>query len=299
MNQLIAIRCFARVVETASFTCAADSLGMPKATVSKLVQDLEAHLGVLLLQRSTRKVSATADGEAYYEGTARLVRELEDFDASFTVANVKPKGRIRVDAGGVPARMILIPALAGFYERFPDMRIDLGVGNDAVDLIGDNVDCVIRGGPVTTLSLVSRPLGQASWTTCATPGYLARHGRPAHPDDLRNGHLLVGYRSANSGRAIAARFQRGSEVVEVDGPCLLSVDDGGARVAAGLAGLGLLQTFTFAVRDELRGGRLIPVLQDWAPPRYPFHVIYPRKRTLTRRVRVFIDWLAERFAGIE
>src|SRR5450830_1402071 len=174
MNQLLAFRCFARVYEIGSFNKAADSLELPKATVSKLVQDLESYLGLRLLQRSTRQVSATADGQAYYEGTARLIRELEDFDQSFSGAHVKPRGKIRVNVGGVPGRQIILPALPEFFARYPDLQIDFGVSDHTVDLIGDNVDCVVRGGTPNALSMVARLLGSASWTTCATPAYLEK-----------------------------------------------------------------------------------------------------------------------------
>jgi LysR family transcriptional regulator for bpeEF and oprC len=299
MNQLLSIRCFARVVETGSFTRAADSLEMPKATVSKLVQDLEAYLGVLLLQRTTRKVAITADGNAYYERTARLIRELEDIDLSFSGDHKKPRGKIRVDIGGLPARMIVIPALPGFFARYPGMQIDFGVGDRNVDLVGDNVDCVVRGGPMTELSLVSRLLGTASWTTCATAAYLLANGTPQHPRDIKSGHRIVSYHSALSGRAIPGVFEKKSERIEVDGPYTVSVNDGNARLAAGLAGLGILQTFTYAIRSELQAKTLVPILAGWAPTRYPFHVVYPPNRNLSNRVRVFIDWLVEIFEALD
>lgn len=171
MNQIFAIRCFSRVVETASFTKAADSLGVPKATVSKIVRDLETHVGVRLLQRTTRRLSVSADGQPYFDQTSKLVRDLEDIDTSFGGENGKPRGRIKVDIGGIPARMVVLPRLPEFIKRYPEMTIDFGVGDRAVDLVSENVDCVIRGGPPTELSFVSRLLGSASWTTCATPAY--------------------------------------------------------------------------------------------------------------------------------
>ncbi|MDB6145553.1 MAG: LysR family transcriptional regulator [Pseudomonas sp.] len=299
LNQLQAIRCFARVVETLSFTKAADSLDIPKATVSKMVQDLETHLGIQLLHRSTRKVTVTADGFAYYEGTARLIRDLEDFDLGFAGSHVLPSGKIRVDVGGTPGRMIIVPALPDFFARYPDMQIDLGVGDHAVDLIGDNVDCVIRGGPQSRLSPVSRMLGMASWVTCATPAYLEQYGTPMHPNDLRHGHRIIGYQQADTGRALPSRFERGTETIEIEGPYSISVNDGGARAIAGLRGLGVLQTFRFAIKEHLDSGALIPILEQWRPAPYPFRIVYPANRKLSRRVRVFIDWLVEVFETLE
>lgn len=299
MNQLLAIRCFARVVETNSFTRAADSLGVPKATVSKLVIDLEAHLKVKLLQRSTRKVAPTADGIAYYRGTASLVRELEDFDSEFTGAHVRPHGKIRVSVGGTTGRMIVVPALPQFFEMYPEIQIELGVSDRAVDLVDENIDCVIRGGDMTQLSVVSRRIGSASWVTCATPEYLAKYGTPTHPNDLLEGHRIIGYHSARTDRTIPTRFVKGTEVVEVDGPYSISVNDGAARAGAGLGGLGILQTLTYAVRGDLNSGRLVPILNDWLPAPYPFHVVYPPNRKLSNRLRVFIDWLVDVFAEVK
>lgn len=299
MNQLLAIRCFARVVETGSFTKAADSLTVPKATVSKLVQDLEAHLRVRLLQRTTRRITVTADGQAYYERTARLIRDLEEIDTSLAGEHVKPRGKIRVDVGGIPSRFVVLPALPGFLARYPDIQIEFGVGDRTVDLIGENVDCVIRGGQPVDGPFVYRLLGTASWTNCATPAYLAEFGTPMHPRDLAKGHRIVAFRSARSGRPAPSIFIRGKERIEVDGPYAVSVNDGGARVAAGIAGLGVMQAFTFVIKDELAQGKLVPILEDWRPAPYPFYVVYPPDRNLGNRTRVFIDWLADTFSALE
>jgi DNA-binding transcriptional LysR family regulator len=298
-NQLLAIRSFARVVETGSFTRAADSLDMPKATVSKLVRELEAHLGVRLLQRTTRRVQVTDDGNSYYDRTARLIREIEEIDRSLSGAHKKPRGKIRVDVGGSPGRMILLPALPDFFARYPDMQIDLGVSDRSVDLIAENVDCVIRGGRTNEPSFVSRLLGTASFTTCATPDYLRKFGRPRHPRELLTKHRIVAYRSALTGRPLQSHFERGKERFDIDSPYSVSVNDGGARALGGLYGLGITQTFTYIVKEHLATGALVPILEDWAPPRYPFHVVYPQNLKLSNRVRVFIDWLATVFAGLD
>ncbi|QNB06707.1 LysR family transcriptional regulator [Herbaspirillum frisingense] len=295
MNQLLSIRCFARVVETRSFTRAAETLDLPKSTVSKLIVDLENHLGVRLLQRTTRRIEITADGQAYYAGTAGLIRDLEHFDQSFSSSHVRPRGKIRVDIGGTPGRLILLPKLPEFFARYPDVQIELGITDRPLNLIEDHVDVVIRGGILTEQSAAARPLGSASWTTCASPAYLARHGLPRHPDDLRQGHVIVGHHSARTNRSLPARFEQGAEVIEIDGPCYLSVNDGGSRGIAALGGLGVVQTLSFTIKDALTQGTLIEVLPDWRPTPYPFHVMYPENRKLSNRVRIFIDWVAEVF----
>jgi DNA-binding transcriptional LysR family regulator len=299
MNQLLAIRVFARVVETGSFTKAADSLDLPKTSVSKLIRELESHLGVRLLQRTTRRLTVTADGTSYYQLTNRLLHQLEDIDQGFSKAQGLPRGRIRIDIGGSTATLIVIPALPDFLARYPDIQIDLGVSDRPVDLVSERVDCVIRGGPLTEQSLAVRRLGEVSWTTCASPGYLQRHGVPTHPNDLNTGHLMVSYRSAATGRVLPARFQRNGEQHMVEGKAAVSVNESNAHLAAGVAGLGIIRTFSYTVRAHVERGELVPILQDWQPAPYPFHVLYPPNRHLSNRVRVFIDWLVETFSHID
>lgn len=295
MNQLMAIRAFARVVEAGSFTKAADSLDMPNATLSKLVQELEAHLGVRLLQRTTRRVTVTPEGQHYYEKTGLLLKELEDVDTSFTIARSKPRGHLRIDVGGSTAREVLIPALPDFLARYPDIRIDLGVSDRAVDMISDNVDCVIRGGPLDNSSLIARHIGNAAMVTCATPQYLKQFGVPAYPDELKNGHRLVSYVSSQNGRAMPFRFLRDGEKTEIKVEHRVGVNESNAHMAAGMAGLGVIQTFAYSAGPALKDGTMVEILKKWRPATYPFHVVYPQNRHVTHRLRVFIDWLVEIF----
>lgn len=295
MDQLLAIRAFARVVEAGNFTRAADSLDMPNTSLSKLVQELEAYLGVRLLQRTTRRVTVTPEGRDYYEKTARILNDLEDVDSSLNLARSKPRGQLRIDIGGSTAHDLLIPALPDFLARYPEIRIDLGVSDRAVDLIGDNVDCVIRGGPLDSSSLVARALGTAAMVTCATPAYLKLFGTPAYPDELKNGHRLVSYVSSQNGRAVPFRFLHAGEKTEIKVEHRVGVNESNAHLAAALAGLGIIQTFAYAAGPALRDGSLVEILQPWRPAPYPFHVVYPQSRHLTHRLRVFIDWLVQEF----
>lgn len=294
MDQLQAIRAFARVVEAGNFTRAADSLNMPNATLSKLVQELEAHLGVRLLQRTTRRVTVTPEGQDYYGKATRVLRDLEDIDSSFNIARSKPRGHLRIDVGGSTARDVLVPLLPDFLARYPDIRIDLGVSDRSVDLIGDNVDCVIRGGALDSSSLVARGLGQATMVTCASPEYLRHNGVPAYPEELRNGHRLVSYLSPQNGRAVPLRFERDGERHELTLEHRIGINESNAHLAACVTGLGIIQTFTYAAGAALRDGSLVEILEDWRPAPYPFHVAYPQNRYVTHRLRVFIDWLVER-----
>ncbi|GAB3092167.1 LysR family transcriptional regulator [Cupriavidus yeoncheonensis] len=250
-----------------------------------------------LLQRTTRRVTVTPEGAAYYERTARVLKELEDIDSGFVSAHQRPRGRLRIDIGSSSASCVLIPALPDFIARYPDIRLDLGVGDRQVNLVGENVDCVVRGGSADELSLIARQLGRASWVTCATPEYLKRHGKPTHPDQLKNGHRIVSYVSARTGRVTPMRFHSGSERIEVGGLPGIGVNESSAHVAAGMAGLGIFQTFSFAVRDAIARGALLPILSAWQPDPYPFFLMYPPDRHMSQRLRVFIAWATERFAN--
>jgi DNA-binding transcriptional LysR family regulator len=293
VDSLHAMRIFARVVETGSFTKAADSLDIPLATASRLVHDLEAQLRVKLLRRTTRTVTVTADGEAYYERTVHLVRELDEVNSSFGTDHSRPKGKIKVDTSASLASSFLIPALPRFHERYPDIEIELCVSDRLIHMVSENVDCAIRGGPMLDESVVARNIGYAAWTTCASPAYLARHGMPATPDQLRSGHHMINFVATRTGKVVPASFSVGAEVIQVETKSFLSVNEGNAHLAAGLAGIGIIHSFDFKVRPYIAAGQLIPILESWRPPPYPYHVVYPQNRHLSQRLRLFIDWLVE------
>ena len=293
MDSLHAIRIFNRVVETGSFTKAADSLDIPLATASRLVHDLEAQLRVKLLRRTTRTVSVTADGAAYYDRTVHLVRELDEVNSAFGTDHARPKGKIKVDTSASFGSGFLIPALPRFHARHPEIEIELCVSDRLIHMISENVDCAIRGGPMLDETVVARGIGHAAWTTCATPGYLARHGTPTTPDDLRAGHNMVNFVATRTGKVVPARFGDSNGVIQVDTRSFLSVNEGNAHLAAGLAGIGIIHSFDFKVRPHIEAGTLVPILESWQPPPYPYHVVYPQNRHLSQRLRVFIDWLVE------
>jgi LysR family transcriptional regulator, regulator for bpeEF and oprC len=297
MDQIQTMRVFARVVEAGTFTKAASSLELPKGTVTKLVQHLEGRLKVKLLNRTTRRVTVTPDGAAYYERTTRLLNDLDDIEASMTNAQANPSGRLRVDVGASVARLIVIPALPKFYQRYPDIQLDLGVSDRPVDLISDNVDCVIRGGELTEQSLVARRIANISLLTVASPDYLKRHGVPRHPSDLERGHITVGFFSSRTGRFHPEIFTKDGERIELVGTYKLSVNDSNAHTEALLAGLGISQTAAFAATPYLATGELVEVLPEWTRPRLPLHVVYPPNRHLSAKTRAFVDWAAELFAS--
>ncbi|RYF25873.1 MAG: LysR family transcriptional regulator [Comamonadaceae bacterium] len=297
MDQIQAMRIYARVVEAGTFTRAADSLQLPKATVTKHVQGLEARLRVKLLNRTTRRVTVTADGAAYYDRTVRLLADFDDIEASMGQARANPRGRLRVDVGTSVARLLIIPKLAEFQDRYPDIQIDLGVSDRTVDLIGDNVDCVIRGGELADQSLVARRIGNLEFVTLASPEYLAQHGTPKHPLELEAGHRNVIYFSPVSTRRYPLEFHKDGEVLEISGPSQLAVNESNAYLTALIAGRGVGQITTFQAHRHIDQGQLVRVLEDWSHPLLPIYVVYPPNRHLSAKVRAFVDWAAELFAA--
>lgn len=296
-DQLGAMRAFARVVEAGTFTRASDSLDMPKATLTKLIQALESHLRTRLLNRTTRRVTVTPDGAAYYERVVQLLADLDELDGSMALSQASPKGRLRIDISGSLALLVVIPALPDFHARYPDIQIDIGVSDRPVNLIAENVDCVVRGGEITDQTLIARRIAELAFITCAAPSYIARYGEPQHPSDLdKDHHYVVGYFSAETGRHWPFTFSLDGETLEIHGRYIAAFNEGSAYVAAAVAGLGVIQAPTFMIQRHLNDGALQPVLTQWTNEVMPLHIVYPPNRHLSTKLRVFVDWAAEIFA---
>jgi DNA-binding transcriptional LysR family regulator len=299
MDHLQAIRAFARVVETGGFSRAATSLQMPNATLSKAIGALEKHLGVKLLERSTRRVSVTHDGAAYYERIQHLLTELDDVEATLGRAQGSPRGRLRVDTGGSTASGLLIPALADFCARYPDIQLQLGVTDRTVDVIGENIDCAIRS-TAEDPALISRRIGSLAWTTCASPAYLQRHGVPSHPAQLLEDRFPVsGYFSARSGATPPLKFLDGEVPFQVAPDCKVMVNESNAHLATALAGIGLIHTLDFMVRPAIQRGELVAVLEQWRPQPLTVYAAYAPSRQLSTKVRVFVEWVSALYARLE
>lgn len=297
MDRFDAMQAFARVVETGSFTKAAATLHMSKTSVTQLVQQLEARLRVRLLNRTTRKVNVTADGAAYYERVVRLLADVDDAETSLSSAALAPRGRLRVDVSSPFARMLLIPALPGFYARYPEIQLTLGVSDRIIDIIGENVDCVVRGGEITDQSLIARHVGDLQLGIYATPGYLQRAGTPTHPRELEAaGHHTVGFLWSRTGKALPYVMWRDEERIEAQGRPLLIVDDGNAYLAAGLAGLGMLWLPHYMAKPHLASGELVRLFEDWQMKPMPMYLAFPPNRHVSAKLRVFIDWVVELMA---
>lgn len=299
MDQLSAMRVFVRVVETGNFTRAATSLNIPKTTVTNLVQGLEAHLNATLLNRTTRRVMVTTDGALYYERALQILSEIDELDSSLSTSRSQPGGRLRVEMAGAFADMIVVPGLCDFHARYPQIRLDMGVGDRLVDYVAENVDCALRAGTPTDGSLIARKVGMLPLKTYASPLYLERVGVPRHPSDLEGEHFSVGYLNAQTGKVMPLEFKLGEEELDIPARYIVSFNDARSYVGAAIAGMGIVQSPTFMVREAVRRGELVPVLEDWHRDPLPLYVVYPQTRHVSNRVRVFVDWLTKRLSNLD
>nr|WP_314094337.1 LysR family transcriptional regulator [uncultured Shinella sp.] len=299
MDQLSAMRVFLRVVETGSFTGASAALGMPKATVSNLIQNLETHLQTKLLNRTTRRVMVTTDGALYYERANQIVTEIDELDGSLSHSRMSPSGRLRVEMSGAFADLLIIPELNDFHEKYPDIKVDLGVGDRTVDYLAENVDCALRAGSPGNASLIARRVGEMGLVACAAPAYIDRFGLPAHPSDLEAAHHCVNYFLAQINRIMPFEFARDGETLEINSRYILSVNDARSYLAAALSGLGVAPLACFMAREPIARGQLVPVLTDWHIEPVPLYIVYPPNRHLSNKVRVFVDWVVRLLARTE
>jgi DNA-binding transcriptional LysR family regulator len=290
---------FVRVAEAGSFGKAADQLSLPRSTASKLIQDLEEHLGAKLIQRTTRTINITPEGAQYYERARRLIGDLEEMDASARGTRAQPKGRLRVDVGSILANQILLPALPQFQAAYPDIELRLGVSDRPADLVSEGIDCVIRGGALADTTLIARKLCEMDFVTCCHASYIERHGRPAHPAELEQGHHIVGYFSSLTGKVVPLRFLRGEEALEINAHAAVAVNESTAHLTALQGGLGIGQTFAWFVREGLARGGMVKLLEDWQQPRHPLYIMYPPNRHLNATVRVFVDWAVRLFSEVD
>ncbi|SCX68735.1 LysR family transcriptional regulator [Variovorax sp. EL159] len=290
MDRIDLLQVFLRVAETGSFTRAADRLGLPRATISTAVQQLETRLGSRLLHRTTRRVSLTPDGEVMLERARALVADMEDIEQQFLPAHGHVSGRLKVDVPSRIARRLIAPALPGFFERFPGIELELGSSDRAVDLVLEGVDCALRVGPLASSSLVARPLGHFTLINCASAAYLAQHGTPRTPADLPQ-HLAINYASPTSGRAAPWEWQRDGETHTLRMRNQVTTNNAETYIACALAGLGLIQIPAYDVREHLAASELVEVMPDARAEPLPVHLVYPHRRNLSRRMQAFAGWL--------
>ncbi len=293
MDRFDGMRVFTRVVERRSFTLAAEDLGLPRSTVTDAVKQLEARLGVRLLERTTRQVSPTLDGEAHYRRCLSLIADLEEAEAAF--GGAKPKGLLRVDVHGTLARHFVLPRLPDFLAEYPGIELYMSEGDRLVDLVREGIDCVLRVGDLRDSDMIARRIAMLEEVTCAGPAYIERYGQPASVDDL-DGHLMVGFHSSGSGALLPLEFTVNGTLREMTLRATVSVNGAESLVAAARLGLGLIQVPRYHIEQDLKRGTLVAVLADCPPSPTPVSLLYPRNRQLSPRVRVFIDWMTRAFA---
>lgn len=285
MDRIDLYRIFTRVVEAGSFTKAAATLNIPRSTVSTALTALEARLGVRLLNRTTRVVAPTQDGRAFYERCAQLIADVEEAEAAFRSEGASLSGKIHVDVPGRIGRLIVAPALPDFLDKYPDIEIQLGMTDRAVSLVGENVDCALRVGPLNDSELIARHIGHLPLINVASPAYLARHGVPHSIADLKDGHAMVGYASPSSGRVEEWEWVEGTSVQTMPLPCRVTVNSAEGYIAACLAGLGLIQIPAYDVQDQLASGALVEVLSDRVAEPMQMTLLYPRMARNRRRIQ--------------
>ena len=294
MDRLQAMRIFTRVVEANSFNKAAEKLSLSRSSVTTIVKNLEAFLGVRLLYRTTRRLNLTVDGAAYYERCQRILADIEETEARFHSASSQPRGKLRVDMLGAVGRLIVFPSLGEFQARFPDVELLIRLSDRPVDLIQEGIDCAIRIGELEDSSLIARRLGSFKWIMCASPEYLERCGEPTSIEDLSN-HRSVGYVSCLTGRVKAWDFIVDGETRTIKIPSNLTVNDVDGYVTCGLKGLGLIRPPYCIAQPYLESGQLREVLPKLKAPLVPISIVYPQNRQVSSAVRAFVDWAAELF----
>ncbi len=290
MNRLDAMQSFVRVAELASFTKAADSLGLPKASVSTSIQQLESLLNTRLLHRTTRKVQLTQDGQVYYERCKDLLADMDELEGLFQQGASNLSGRLRVDMPSGMAKMRVIPRLPELLAQHPQLQVEISSTDRRVDVIREGFDCVVRVGKLSDSSLIARPLGKLELLNCVSPDYIAQFGTPQTLDDLAN-HQLVHYVTTLGSKSSGFEYTEQGDVKFIAMAGNITVNNSDAYSAACIAGFGIAQIPRIGAQDYLAQGKLVEVLKNYRAEAMPVSLIYPNRRNLSRRVQVFMDWI--------
>lgn len=292
MGRLEAIRIFAKVAETQSFSKTADLMDIPRGSVSRTIQSLEEQLGVRLLSRSTRQVSLTEAGKLYFERCQQILTDLSEVEAELTHVRTASSGTVRVDTSGSIAKALVVPALDAFFAEYPDIDVRIGIADRNIDLIQEGVDFVIRAGALEESSLVGRRIGNARVVTCAAPSYLERHGIPQTVAELEQ-HVAVNYASARTGRLMPFEYLRDGEPLRIAMKGKVAVNDGSAYIEGAVLGLGIIQPSRYYVAELIRQGKLVEILKEETTSPVPLSIVYPHRNHISSAVRAFMDWMAE------
>ena len=283
---------FTRVFERRSFAAAAEDLNLPSSTVSDVIKKLESRIGVVLLERTTRQVTPTIDGEAFYQRCLSIIQDVED--AETFLSGVKPKGALRVDVHGTLARHFLMPTLPAFLQAYPDIDLFLSEGDRLSDVVREGIDCVLRVGSVTSEDLVAKQIATLEEVTVASPTYIKKFGVPENYKALAT-HKMVGFRATGSSTPMALEFCVQGKIQTVTIETSLTVNSAETLVMAARYGLGIIQVPRYHIERDIDEGLLIPLLEDCPPSPSPVSILYPRNRKYASRVKAFVDWLETAF----
>nr|WP_299504568.1 LysR family transcriptional regulator [uncultured Rhizobium sp.] len=294
MDRLDRMQLFLRVVERRSFSAAAADLGLGRSTATEAIKQLEADLGARLLERTTRHVTPTLEGQVHYERCLAILSDIDEAENAFR--DGKPRGILRIDAHPLLTRTFLLPHLPEFLARYPGLDLHIGQGDRLVDLVREGVDCALRAGELADSGLIARRLATIGEVTCASPAYLARHGMPATLADLAAGHLCVGFVSSRTGEVMPLEFIDGQAIKLISLGSRVTVNNSDTMTDLCRLGFGLIQAPRYRLAQDLAEGRLVEILQDHPPSPTPLSAVYPQNRHTAARLRVFLDWATEIFA---
>lgn len=289
MDRFDAMRAFVQVVESGSYTKAAQQLDMHKATISQQIQQLEAKINARLLTRTTRSVTPTAEGLTYYQHACSILKQVDEVEAQMRQGSHAPAGHLRVNVPVAMGRQIFAPEIRGFLKRYPQITIELACTDRSVDLIQDGVDCALRGGVLPDSSLSAYPVGNLRFVLCAAPLYIEEFGLPQSPQELAR-HQQIGFLLASTGKMRPIQLAKEDKTLEVDVPARLVTTDSAAALSAGLDGLGIVVLAEFVANHYLSSGALVRVLPVWQCPSLPLHLITPTNQRRAARVKAFMEW---------
>ena len=295
MDKLHLLRTFVRVSELASFTQAADSLGLPRSSVSEQVRALEELLGARLLHRTTRKVQPTQDGLVLYERSKDMLAHMDELEGLFRQDNSQLSGRLRIDMPTGLARRLITPHLGGFLENHPGVELEISCSDRRVDLVREGFDCVLRIGEVGDASLVARSLGHLDMVNCASPDYLARYGTPHSLDDLAQ-HRLIHYVAALGTRSTGFEYQLNGQSRSLAMAGQVTVNNVDAYEGGCVGGLGIIQAPWLGVKELLANGQLCSILPQFVAAPMRISLLYAHRRYLPQRARAFMQWLEQLLA---
>lgn len=294
MDRIQAMKIFLRVVEANSFVRAAESLSLPASSVTGMVKALEQHLQVRLLNRTTRNLSLTPEGENYLLRCQEIIDLIEHTERSLTSAKQAPQGRLRVDMPSGIAHAVVLPQLRDFQHRYPNIYLNIGVNDRQIDLIQDGVDCVIRTGALEDSALVARRIGQLQWVTCAAPTYLARFGTPTQLEDLTR-HQSIHYFSNTARHAGDFHFLNNNASVTLTLDGAIATNETELYIKLCRDGFGLAQMAEVLIADRLQSAELVEVLAEFRPATVPISLVYPHQKFISPTLHAFTNWITGLF----